>query len=181
MPVSVNFDPLAERMRKIRASQDLLARLSGLPAMSISRAVNHQEDLCYADWRRVEGIIADLEEIVRRSPIQPDWKNYESVKANLADLESERRNPPSPPSTEDWALLSLVQTMNDPARIATNMGCTLTELSAKIEAANARFEFAVNQMSRWSQDAKNLAAANEIEHEERRFNQGWDAARSSKR
>jgi hypothetical protein len=151
LPVSVNFDPLADRMRKLRAPQELLAKLSGLPPMAISKASNHQSDLSYADWRRVEAVIADLEELCRRAGVLVDWRNHEVLKNKLAELEEERRNPPGMPTSEDFRLMQAVGKSG--ARfldIAREMNCSVSDLLQLLEAANKRFSYQVNQLSLWT-------------------------------
>jgi hypothetical protein len=154
LPVSTNFDPHAERMRKLRAPQDLIAKLSGLPAMAISRAVNHQEDLSYADWRRVEAIIADLEELVRRSGVLLDWRNHEALKVKLVELEEERRNPPEFPSERDYKLLRAISAGIGFSAVAEEMGCDKDQLFALLEVATRRFEYQITQMSKWTEARK---------------------------
>jgi hypothetical protein len=150
LPVSVNFDPLSERMRKLRAPQDLIARLTGLPAMAISRAANHQSDLCYADWRRVETVIADLEELCRRAGLIVDWRNHEVLKEKLAQLEDERQNPPEFPTETDWKLLRAISSGQSFVDIATEMGCTTSQLFGLLEAANKRITYQAAQLSSWT-------------------------------
>jgi hypothetical protein len=154
LPVSTNFDPHAERMRKLRAPQDLIAKLSGLPAMAISRAVNHQEDLSYADWRRVEAIIADLEELVRRSGVLLDWRNHEALKAKIAELESERQSPPEFPSERDYKLLRAISAGIGFSAVAEEMGCEKDELFELLEVANKRFAYQTVRMSQWTEARK---------------------------
>jgi hypothetical protein len=142
-------------MRKIKASQDLLARLCDFPAMRISRAVNHQEYMIYEDWRKVESVITDLEEIVRRSPIQPDWKNYESVKVKIAELESERRNPPPAPDASDWELLSAT-TPESIQALATKRGIPVSDLMKSIDSSMRKFDFVINTLRRSNSEMQDL-------------------------
>jgi hypothetical protein len=153
VPVSVNFDPLLTRMQKLRVSQELIARILDFPPTMISRAVNHQVDLSYADWRRTEAVIADLEELVRRAGgVLLDWKNHEVLKNKLAELEEERRNPPGMATVEDFKLMQLVGTNSGIGfvDVAQQLGCTVSELFLKLEGANKRFAFQANQMSLWT-------------------------------
>jgi hypothetical protein len=164
LPVSVNFDPLAERMRKLRATQELLAKLSGLPAMAISKAANHQSDLAYIDWRRVEAVIADLEEICRRAGVLVDWRNHEVLKAKLAELEDERRNPPGLPTPEDYQLMRAIGTNTGVGfvDVAQQLGCTVSDLLQMLEGANRRFAYMGHQMSSWT-NARKAHITNSIE------------------
>jgi hypothetical protein len=153
VPVSVNFDPLLTRMQKLRVSQELIARLLGFPPTMISRAANHQVDLSYPDWRKVEAVIADLEELVRRAGgVLLDWKNHEILKIKLAELEDERRNPPAFPSHEDYKLMQAIGTNSGVSfvDVAQQMGCTVSELLKLLEDANKRFAYMGHRMSSWT-------------------------------
>ena len=156
MPVSVNFDPLAERLRRLRASQELIAKLSGLPPMAISKAANHQADLSYPEWRKVEAVIADLEELVRRAGVLVDWRNHEILKAKLAELEEERLHPPEMPSVEDYKLLAAIGANSGIGfvDIAQTMGCTVADLLSLLEGANKRFTHQTHRMSLWTEARK---------------------------
>jgi hypothetical protein len=154
LPVSVNFDPLSERMRKLRAPQDLIAKLSGLPPMAISRAANHQTDLTYPEWRRVEALIADLEELCRRAGIVVDWRNHEVLKAKLAELEEQRRNPPQFPTEQDYKLLRAISSGVGFAVVAEEMGCDEGKLFDLLEVANTRFAYQTVQISKWTETRK---------------------------
>lgn len=123
MTVSVNFDPLAERMRKLRVPQETISRLVGFPPTMISRAANHQVDLSYPDWRRVEALIADLEEICYRAGLVVDWRNHEALKVKIAELESERQNPPQFPTEQDYKLLRAVSAGIGFPAVAEEMDC----------------------------------------------------------
>jgi hypothetical protein len=154
MPVSCNYDVLVERARKIRAPQNLISRLSGIPEVSLSRATNHVADLCYSDWRKIESILADLEEIVRRAGMFVDWKDGAAVQAQLDRIAAERTNPPDTPTHADYELLSLVSGSDGFVGIAANLGCTMSELLERIEGANKRFSYQINQLSKWTECRK---------------------------
>lgn len=166
MTVSTNFNPLAERLRKIRATQDLIAKLTGISPMALSRAANHQCDLSYGDWRRVETAIADLEEIVARAGVNVDWKNHQAIKEKLADLETERASPPPLPSPEDWRLMSEVCTGRDTTAIATELSISLSDLVEKLRQADTRFQYSVHQLRQGTRDANDLIAANRAAFDE---------------
>jgi len=152
MPVSTNFDPLGDRMRRLRVPQETISRLVGFPPTMISRAANHQVDLSYPDWRKVETVIADLEELVRRAGgVQLDWKNHEILKNKLAELEDERRNPPGMPTSEDFKLMQAVGKSGVGfVDIAQQMSCSVSDLLKLLEDANKRFAYMNHQMSSWT-------------------------------
>ena len=154
MTVSVNFDPLSERMRRLRVPQETVARLLGFPPTQISRAANHQVDLTYPEWRRVEALIADLEEICRRAGLLVDWKNHEALKAKIAELESERQSPPEFPSERDYKLLRAISAGIGFSAVAEEMGCDKDQLFALLEVATRRFEYQITQMSKWTEARK---------------------------
>jgi hypothetical protein len=152
--VSVNFDPLAERMRRLRVPQETVARLVGFPPTQISRAANHQVNLTYAEWRKVETAIADLEELVRRAGVQLNWQNHEVLKAKLAELEEERVHPPAFPTPEDWKLLRAINSNQSFMVIAQEMGCDTSQLFGLLEAANKRIAFQAAQLASWTSARK---------------------------
>jgi hypothetical protein len=154
LPVSVNFDPLSERMRRLRVPQETVARLLGFPPTMISRAANHQVDLAYPEWRRVEALIADLEEICRRAGLLVDWRNHEALKAKIAELESERQSPPEFPSERDYKLLRAISAGIGFSAVAEEMGCEKGELFDLLEIANKRFSYQTTQMSKWTEARK---------------------------
>ena len=151
MPVSVNFDPLSERCVSCALRRICIARLSGLPAMAISGAANHQADLSYVDWRRVETVIADLEELCRRCGLLVDWRDHAVSRAKLAELEAERNDPPEFPTPEDWKLLRAISSGQGFADIAAEMGCHNTsQLFRLLEIANKRIAYQAAQISSWT-------------------------------
>lgn len=154
MPVSVNFDSLSERMRRLRVPQETVARLVGFPPTQISRAANHQVDLTYPEWRRVEALIADLEEICHRAGLLVDWKNHEALKAKISELETERRDPPEFPTEQDYKLLRAVSAGIAFPAVAEEMGCNVDQLFNLLDTANKRFAYQTVQMSKWTEARK---------------------------
>ena len=141
-------------MRRLRVPQETVARLLGFPPTQISRAANHQVDLTYPEWRRVEALIADLEEICRRAGLLVDWKNHEALKAKIAELESERQSPPEFPSERDYKLLRAISAGIGFSAVAEEMGCDKDQLFALLEVATRRFEYQITQMSKWTEARK---------------------------
>jgi hypothetical protein len=148
MPIDTNIDPLMSRARPIGLKAVHISLYTGVSTAALSMAINHQKNLDYlAEWRSVESFISDCEEITRRSGVIPDWKNAEVVKARLAELEAERRNPPSLPTEDDWKLLRSLSTATGFVDTAASLGITMSQLFDRVEAMNKRFDYQISRLS----------------------------------
>jgi hypothetical protein len=148
MPIDTNIDPLMSRARPIGLKAVHIALYTGVSTAALSMAINHQKNLDYlAEWRYVESFISDCEEITRRSGVIPDWKNAEVVKARLAELEAERRNPPSLPTEDDWKLLRSLSSANGFVDTAADLGISMAQLFDRVDAMNKRFDYQINRLS----------------------------------
>jgi hypothetical protein len=148
MPIDTNIDPLMSRARPIGLKAVHIALYTGVSTAALSMATNHQKNLDYvSEWKPVETFISDCEEITHRSGVIPDWKNAEAVKARLAELEAERRDPPSMPTEDDWKLFRSLSATNGFVDTAARLGITMAQLFDRVDAMNKRFDYQINKLS----------------------------------
>jgi hypothetical protein len=170
MPIDTNIDDLMSRARPIGLKAVHISLYTGVSTAALSMAINHQKNLDYlSEWRPVESFISDCEKITRRSGVIPDWKNAEVIKARLAELEAERRDPPKMPTADDFKLMQAVgKSGTGFVDIAREMNCSVSDLLELLEAANRRFSFMNHQMSSWTDARKAHVDLVEKELEERK-------------
>src|ERR1700689_3764036 len=97
--------PVLERGYAFGLRDKHVSDLTGISAGTLSRAKNGSEHLSGQDWLDCKNLMADCEELVRRNSLPINWTDLRAVRLQLDQLESERKNPPNPPSEDDWKLL----------------------------------------------------------------------------
>jgi hypothetical protein len=154
-PYNLDPTPLVLRWQALRLRQNDVERYSGIDDTKISRIVNRQENFNYREWKHLEEVLSDLEEISQRTQGAVNWRNGEIVRRMLADLSEERLHPPKPLDSGDFEILGAT-TPEAIRALAAKRGISVPELLVAIEAATKKFDYTLHQLRRGTADSRAL-------------------------
>src|ERR1700678_439769 len=166
-PDNLDPKPLVLRWQALQLKQNDVARSTGLSDAKICRAVNRQENFDYREWKHLEEVLSDLEEISQRTQGAVNWRNGEVIRRLLVDLREERLHPPKPLDSGDFEILGAT-TPEAIRALAAKRGISVPELLAVIETSTRKFDYAIHQLRRGTADSAALTQILKEETESKR-------------